>query len=136
MDIEHPSSPNLAGSSRRGFLKWLDWAGTGIVWTVAGGIPQGSALGLGGSALATEAEEFTFIQISDSHIGFKGAVNPNPAGTLQQALDRIARLPSKPAMMIHTDDVSHLSKPAQFDTADQLLKPRASTRISFPASTT
>ncbi len=127
MNDEHPSSANAAGAnaaggSRRGFLKCLAWAGTGIVWTVAGGIPNGSVLGLDGRAHAAETQGFTFVQISDSHIGFKGAVNPDPAGTLCQALDRIAHLPTKPAMMIHTGDVSHLSKPAQFDTADQLFK--------------
>jgi 3',5'-cyclic-AMP phosphodiesterase len=118
MDNEHPSS---AGSSRRTLLTCLAWTGTGIAWTMAGGVPQASQIGLGGEALAASAD-FTFIQISDSHIGFKGAVNPAPDATLRQALDRIASLPVRPAMMIHTGDVSHLSKPAEFDAAEQILK--------------
>ena len=104
--------------TRRDFMKCLAWAGTGIVWSVAGGVPR--SLGLGGAALA--ADGFTFVQISDTHMGFKAEANPDPNATLQAALDKIAALPAKPAMMVHTGDVSHLSKPAEFDTADQLIK--------------
>jgi 3',5'-cyclic-AMP phosphodiesterase len=106
--------------TRRDFMKCLAWAGTGIVWSVSGGIPR--AMNLGGAALAAPAGGFSFVQISDTHIGFKADANPDPNATLQTALDKIAALPSKPAMMIHTGDVTHLSKPEQFDTADQLLK--------------
>jgi 3',5'-cyclic-AMP phosphodiesterase len=115
-------SVNAAGASRRGLLKCMAWTGTGILWTVAGGVPKAVDLAFGGSAHAAESGGFTFVQISDSHIGFKGAVNPEPDKTLQQALDRIAQLPSRPAMMVHTGDVSHLSKPAEFDKAQQILK--------------
>jgi 3',5'-cyclic AMP phosphodiesterase CpdA len=101
-------------------MKCLAWAGTGIVWSVAGGVPR--AMNLGGAAFAAPASGFTFVQISDTHIGFKADANPDPNATLQTALDKIAGLPNKPAMMIHTGDVTHLSKPEQFDTADQLLK--------------
>jgi Icc protein len=108
-------------TSRRSLLKCLAWAGTGIVWTVAGGAPKGVGLGLGGEARAAEDKGFTFVQISDSHIGFKGPANPDPVATLREALGRIAALPQRPAMMIHTGDVSHLSKPAEFDMAQQVL---------------
>jgi 3',5'-cyclic AMP phosphodiesterase CpdA len=101
-------------------MKCLAWAGTGIVWSVAGGIPE--AMNLGGAALAAPAGGFSFVQISDTHIGFKAEANPDPNATLQAALDKIAGLPNKPAMMIHTGDVTHLSKPEQFDTADQIIK--------------
>jgi 3',5'-cyclic AMP phosphodiesterase CpdA len=101
-------------------MKCLAWAGTGIVWSVAGGVPR--AMNLGGAALAAPASGFSFVQISDTHIGFKADANPDPNATLQAALDKIATLPNKPAMMIHTGDVTHLSKPEQFDTADQILK--------------
>jgi 3',5'-cyclic-AMP phosphodiesterase len=117
------NKPGTAEFDRRGLLKCLAWAGTGIVWTVSGGVPR--ALGLGGEANAAEAgkaTDFTFVQISDSHIGFKADANPDPNGTLQLALDRIAKLPKKPAFMIHTGDVTHLSKAEEFDTADQIIK--------------
>jgi 3',5'-cyclic-AMP phosphodiesterase len=118
MDNQHAL---FAGTSRRNLLKCFAWAGTGIAWTVVGGVPQGSEIGFGTAALAA-SRGFTFVQISDSHIGFKGAVNPTPDATLQQALDHITRLPVRPAMMVHTGDVSHLSKPAEFDAAQQILK--------------
>ena len=122
MDNEHSSNAGAAGTSRRGLLKCLAWAGTGIVWTVASGVPKGFGLGHGSEASAAATDGFTFVQISDSHIGFKGEANPDPGATLKQALDRIATLPKRPAMMLHTGDVTHLSKPAQFDTAGQILK--------------
>ena len=115
-----PDGSRNAGTSRRGLLKCLAWAGTGIVWSVAGGVPRGFSLG--GDALAAPATGFTFVQISDSHIGFNKEANPDPNATLQLALDHIAKLPNRPALMIHTGDVTHLSKPAEFDTAEQILK--------------
>src|SRR6266566_1047977 len=114
---DDPNGPDLR---RRGFMKCMAWAGTGLVWTVVGGVPK--SLGLGGEALAAPADGFTFVQISDSHIGFNKEANPDPNSTLQAALDRIAKLPKKPAMLLHTGDVTHLSKPEEFDTADQILK--------------
>jgi Icc protein len=111
--------PDHTGTSRRGLLKCMAWAGTGIVWTVSGGVPR--ALGIG-EALAAPADEFTFVQISDTHIGFHLEANPDPNATMQAALDRIAKLPKRPAMIIHTGDVSHLSKAAEFDTAEQIMK--------------
>jgi 3',5'-cyclic AMP phosphodiesterase CpdA len=101
-------------------MKCLAWAGTGIVWSVAGGVPRG--LGLGGTAAAATTEAFSFVQISDTHMGFKGEANPDPNATLQTALDKIAALPKKPALLLHTGDVTHLSKPEEFDTADQIIK--------------
>lgn len=120
MQKKHSAEAPSAGIGRRGALKCLAWAGTGIVWTMAGGVPR--EIGLVGGAQAAEAGAFSFVQISDSHIGFKGAANPDPAATLRQALARIAALPVRPAMMIHTGDITHLSKPAQFDDADQILR--------------
>jgi Icc protein len=109
------------GTTRRSLLKCMTLgAAGGVLWTVSGGVPR--ALGLGGSAVAATAGDFTFVQISDTHIGFHGEANPDPGGTLALALSRIAEAPRRPAMMVHTGDVSHLSKPAEFDTAQQMLK--------------
>ena len=108
------------GTSRRGLLKCMAWAGTGIVWTVSGGVPR--ALGLGEALAQTATDGFTFLQISDSHIGFKADANPDTNGTLQAAIEAMGRLPKKPALVIHTGDVTHLSKPAEFDTAAELMK--------------
>jgi len=108
----------------------MTWAGTGVVWTVAGGVPQSQLLGsqfpgsqlLGTSAAQAQvASGFTFVQISDSHIGFKGAANANPTATLQDAITRIGAQPRKPAFLIHTGDITHLSRPDQFDAAEQAI---------------
>jgi 3',5'-cyclic-AMP phosphodiesterase len=114
------TQPLQPQSSRRAFMKCLAWAGTGVLWSVSGGVPR--SFGLGGEAHAATAGALNFVQISDSHIGFKGPVNPDPGATLQSALDQIAKLPQAPAMLVHTGDVSHLSKPEEFDTAEQILK--------------
>jgi hypothetical protein len=97
------------------------WAGTGVLWTVAGGVPQSLSL-LGTSEAWAQVESgFTFLQISDSHVGYKGAANPNSLATLEEAIAKIGTLPQKPAFMIHTGDITHMAKPEQFDNADQAI---------------
>jgi 3',5'-cyclic AMP phosphodiesterase CpdA len=105
---------------RRTVLECMVWAGTGVLWTIAGGVPQSSLLGIG-TANAQAATGFNFLQISDSHIGFKQAANPNPLVTLQEAIGKVGTLAAKPAFMIHTGDISHLSKAAEFDDAEKVI---------------
>ncbi len=107
------------GLSRRKVLECMTWAGTGLLWTVSGGVPR--TLGLVDQAAAAQAPGLTFLQISDSHIGFDKPANPNVKGTLEQAIGHIRALPAKPAFMIHTGDITHLSKPAEFDDADRII---------------
>jgi 3',5'-cyclic-AMP phosphodiesterase len=110
------------GVNRRGMLKCMAWAGTGVVWTVSGGVPR--TLGLIGDAAAAQTAkgQLTFVQISDSHIGFHLPANPNPAATLSEAIGRIRAMPAEPAFIVHTGDISHLSKEAEWDTADEVIK--------------
>jgi 3',5'-cyclic AMP phosphodiesterase CpdA len=110
---------NGDGLSRRKVLECMTWAGTGVLWTIAGGVP--SALGLVDEASAQEAAGLTFLQISDSHVGFNKAANPDALGTLQEAIDRVKALPVKPAFMLHTGDITHLSKVKEFDDADRVI---------------
>ena len=105
------------GVDRRGALQRMLWAGTGVLWTVVGGVPKSSLLG---SAHAAEAG-FSCLQISDSHVGFDKPANPNALGTLQEAIGKVIALRAKPAFMIHTGDITHLSKPQQFDDADRVI---------------
>jgi 3',5'-cyclic AMP phosphodiesterase CpdA len=107
------------GVSRRKVLECMTWAGTGVLWTVAGGVPR--SLGIIDAATAKEAQALTFLQISDSHVGFDKPANPNARGTLEEAVARINALPDKPAFMIHTGDISHLSKVSEFDDADRII---------------
>ena len=104
---------------RRGALECMIWAGTGVLWALSGGVPK--SVGLLGEALAAEASGFTFLQISDSHIGFNKPANPDALGTLREAIAKVKAAKSKPAFMIHTGDITHLSKPDEFDSAAQLI---------------
>jgi Icc protein len=113
------------GVDRRGFLRCMAWAGSGVVWTVAAGIPTSKLLGQSG-----EHEGFQFVQISDSHIGFNKPANADVNGTLQVAIDKINALPKAPDFLIHTGDLTHLAKPAEFDTLGQLLQ-GAKTKQAF-----
>ncbi len=110
---------NSDGIDRRGFLHCMAWAGTGIVWSFVGGIPVSSVFGA--TTPRQKAEDFSFIQISDSHIGFTKAANPDVTGTLQKAVDKIKAVHSAPDFLIHTGDLSHTSKASEFDTMDQVL---------------
>lgn len=107
------------GTTRRKVLECMTWAGTGLLWSVAGGVPR--SLGLVDGAVAAEAPGLTFLQISDSHIGFDKPANPNAKGTLEEAIGRIKALPQKPSFMLHTGDITHLSKPKEFDDADKII---------------
>ena len=107
------------GPSRRKVLECMTWAGTGVLWTVAGGVP--ASLGIIDEAFAAKQKGFTFLQISDSHMGFDKPANPNAKGTLEEAIERVKALPGKPAFMIHTGDISHLSKPSEFDDAERII---------------
>jgi hypothetical protein len=109
------------GIDRRGALECMLWAGTGVLWTLVGGVPRSSSLLGMSEANAQAASGFSFLQISDSHIGFKAPANPNPMATLDEAIAKIGTLPEKPAFMIHTGDITHLSKPEEFDNADQAI---------------
>src|SRR5262249_39581017 len=114
---------NNDGIDRRGFLKCMAWAGTGLLLTLQGGIMKSVALGdVSASGMAKAAGDFSFVQISDSHIGFSKEANKDVIGTFQSAVDRIAAMKVAPDFLIHTGDISHLSKPEEFDTADQVLR--------------
>ena len=107
------------GPTRRKVLECMTWTGTGVLWAISGGVPH--SLGLVDQALAAEPKGFTFLQISDSHMGFDKPANPNAKGTLEEAIGRIRALPAKPAFMIHTGDITHLSRESEFDDAEKII---------------
>ena len=107
------------GVSRRKVLECMTWVGTGVLWTISGGVPH--SLGLIDQALAADAKGLTFLQISDSHIGFDKPANPNAKGTLEEAIERIKAIQTKPAFMIYTGDITHLSKELEFDDAEKII---------------
>src|ERR1700739_3088555 len=134
-DDDHiDTSTQNDGVDRRGFLKCMAWAGTGMLWTVSGGV-LGSRILRATSASAagntTGAGDFDFVQISDSHIGFNKPANTDVVGTLKQAIDKINALPTAPDFILHTGDLSHLSEPEEFDTLDQMLKTTKAGKIFY-----
>jgi 3',5'-cyclic-AMP phosphodiesterase len=113
---------NKDGIDRRGFLECMAWAGTGAIWTVSGGLLTSKAFGQMAHHDAGSDAGFTFVQISDSHIGFNKEANKDVTATLQEAIGKINALKVTPDFLIHTGDLSHLSKPSEFDTLDQVLR--------------
>jgi Icc protein len=118
--------PSNDGVDRRGFLKCMAWVGTGMVWTVSGGILGCSRVGQDTEASdpgpETPAGGFTCVQVSDSHIGFSREPNRDVTATFREAIAQINALPRQPAFVLHTGDLTHLAKPEEFDTVDQLMR--------------
>lgn len=109
-----------AAIDRSKFLECMAWCGTGVVYALSGGGIVGRALAdAAGDPLPAGAP--TFVQISDTHVGFKGDANHDVISTFQTAIDRINALPSRPEFVMHTGDLSHLSADGQFDTVKQML---------------
>jgi hypothetical protein len=116
------------GIDRRGFLKCMAWAGTGVLWTVSGGVLRSRVLGASapgsGAPMPNGAMsgELHFVQISDSHIGFNKAANQDVVATCREAVARINSLAVAPEFLLHTGDLTHLSEAAEFDGLEQILK--------------
>ena len=101
----------------------MAWAGAGLVWTVCGGVPTSRLFAAAGqSARSKTGAEFSFIQVSDSHIGFNKAANQDVSGTLKLAIDKINALDGEHDLLLHTGDITHSSRAAEFDTAQQIVR--------------
>src|SRR5579862_931860 len=122
---------NHDGLDRRGFLECMAWAGTGMLWTVAGGLLGSSVLPNRAGAAEIGMGSFSFVQISDSHIGFSKDANKDVVGTLKEAIARINALPQAPDFVLHTGDLTHLAEAEEFDTLDQLLKTVKTSQILY-----
>jgi 3',5'-cyclic AMP phosphodiesterase CpdA len=118
--IEHDHAED--GIDRRGFLRCMTWAGTGLVWTVAGGVLGCRQVGAEPQKGAMAPAEFSFVQISDSHIGFSREPNTDVAATLREAVNRINTLSPAPAFVLHTGDLTHLARADEFDNVQQILR--------------
>jgi Icc protein len=123
---------NPDGVDRRGFLKCMAWAGTGTLCLIQGGVLKSFALSdIANRGLAAAKGELSFVQISDSHIGFDKAANPDVTATLDAAIAKVNGLATPPEFVLHTGDLSHLSKPSEFDTLDQRLKGMRTDKIFY-----
>jgi 3',5'-cyclic AMP phosphodiesterase CpdA len=108
--------------SRRNALKCLAYGGAGTLFALSGGVftPIDLAMAASDKKGAANLGKPLFVQISDTHIGFNKEANPDVAGTLTQTIDIVNGMYEQPALIIHTGDITHLSKPAEFDLAQQL----------------
>ena len=139
MKNEQEANPQLIaqdttgdGIDRRGFLKCMAWAGTGAYFVLQGGLLKSFAL----SDMAKRSEhelkgELSFVQISDTHIGFNKAANADVIATLQTAIAKINGLPTPPAFVLHTGDLTHLAKDSEFDGLEQNLKSLKTDQIFY-----
>ena len=107
---------------RRRFLECMGWAGTGLLWTAGGGVMSSVTLDQALAAPKSGVRPFSFLQVSDSHIGFAKDPNPDARATFREAVAKIRSMPDKPDFILHTGDITQLSKPQEFDDADQILK--------------
>ncbi len=126
---DHQHSNQNDGIDRRGFLECMAWAGTGVLWTVGAGIATSQAFGQ--NTPAPRNTGFTFVQISDSHMGFNKPANTDVTATLQAAVDKINTLPAIPDFIIHTGDLSHSSKPVEFDTLTQVMSTAKAKQVFY-----
>jgi Icc protein len=126
---------NKDGVDRRGFLKCMAWAGTGTLCVLQSGVLKSFALSnlsaLSKQDKAAMKGDLSFVQISDSHIGFDKAANPDVTATLREAIAKINALPQAPEFILHTGDLSHLSKASEFDTLEQSLKSLRTDKIFY-----
>jgi len=138
-DHSHAHDHSGDGIDRRGFLECMAWAGTGVLWMMTGGVLKSygmsqmldRATGQLKSGLVVPKSDFSFVQISDSHIGFTKAANPDVVGTLQATIDKINAMPSAPSFVLHTGDLTHLAQADEFDTLEQSLKSVKTDKIFY-----
>jgi plastocyanin len=112
---------NEAKWDRRGFLECMAWVGTGALWTMTAGVLKGMPLETVAQAAEVAPAGLRFVQISDSHIGFDKPANTDVTATLRAAVAKIKASADPPAFVLHTGDLTHLSRPAEFDTLQQVL---------------
>ena len=107
------------GMNRRKVLECMAWAGTGVLWTITGGVP--ASLGIIDEALARRQSGTHLRADQRQPHRLRQAGQPQCDGHAEEAIARVKTLPAKPAFMLHTGDITHLSKPAEFDDADQII---------------
>jgi 3',5'-cyclic AMP phosphodiesterase CpdA len=124
-DWPDPMDGSPAAISRRRFLTHTAWAGAAVVVAVTGGEVFSNVVGRADAGQV----DFTFAQISDSHLGFLGAANHDVAGSFGRAIAAVNALPRRPDFVIHTGDLTHFSTPAQFDQAKQMMQELKTGRV-------
>lgn len=113
---------NTEPPSRRHVLESCLWAGAGLLWTVSGRRPRLISHRFNPTAARTNPSALSFVQISDSHIGFNKVPIPDAAATLKTLPDCLSATTPRPAFVLHTGNVSHLSRDTERDMTRQFVK--------------
>ncbi|MBR8836747.1 MAG: metallophosphoesterase [Stigonema ocellatum SAG 48.90 = DSM 106950] len=117
---------------RRNFINHIGWTGLGFLWVIGeNGLLTSCKIG-DNAQKNLNSSALSFVQISDTHIGFHKPANEDVIATLQKAINAINSLPTPPAFVIHTGDITHLSKPAEFDQAKQILSQLKTQLFTLP----
>ena len=116
-----PEEAGPRGMSRRQLLRHSAWFGSAVVLTVAGGEVISHVAGTPVPPAAQDPGALRFVQVSDSHLGFTGAANTDVTGSFARAIEQINALPYRPDFVMHTGDLTHLSRPAEFDQVQQMM---------------
>jgi 3',5'-cyclic AMP phosphodiesterase CpdA len=116
---------------RRRALKCMAYGGAGTLFALSGGILTPIDLAVAADAKVGGASlgKPLFVQISDTHIGFANDANPDVNATLTRAIDLVNGMTEQPALIIHTGDITHLSKPEEFDLAQQMFSKLRATEL-------
>lgn len=124
-------SDNHFQKSRRDAMKCMAYGGAGTLFVLASGVFSPIDLAMAADRQKADVPDGKplFVQISDTHIGFNKEANPDVSATLTRSIDLVNSLPEQPALIIHTGDITHLSKPAEFDLAQQLLSRLKTTEL-------
>lgn len=118
---------------RRNFIEHIGWTGLGILWAVGeNGLLTSCQVGDSTAGQPSNFAPLSFVQISDTHIGFNRPANEHVIETLEKTVNAINSLPTSPAFVIHTGDITHLSKPEEFDRAKQILSQLKPTLFTLP----
>jgi 3',5'-cyclic AMP phosphodiesterase CpdA len=128
---ETPMSDETSHLSRRNALKCMAYGGAGTLFVLAGGVltPIDLAVAAADKVSAPRLGKPLFVQISDTHIGFNKDANPDVSATLTQTIDIVNGMAEQPDLVIHTGDITHLSKPAEFDLAQQMFSRLRATEL-------
>ena len=124
------SHDNQTGN-RRQFLKCMAWAGAGTLWLMKGGVLRAQPFGDGATTASMADASFSFAQISDSHIGFHKEPNMDVVGTLRAAVAQINAQAVRPDFLLHTGDLTHLSKPEEFDTLAGMMQESRAHKVFY-----
>jgi len=129
---ERPAGPGQGGEhglTRRQLIRHSAWFGAAVALTVAGGEVISQVAGGAQADAAGNPQALRFVQVSDSHLGFKGTANPDVAASFGAAVNQVNALGFEPDFVMHTGDITHLSLAAEFGQAKEMMQDIRTPRV-------